>query len=207
MASKHSAISAEIYQLKVTLLDTNPPIWRRLLVPADLTLAQLHDVLQVAMGWQECHMHEFSAGDRHFGRPDPEARFMGMPPVENERRVRLSSVLGRIGAKVIYTYDFGDSWEHSIVLEKRLPSAPSIAYPICTDGQLACPPEDCGGIGGFYDLLDALRDPAHEEHKELQDWVGADYDPEALSIEAVNRILTRLRPRRTTRSSRSALAR
>jgi hypothetical protein len=115
--------------------------------------------------------------------------------------------LRSIGAKAIYTYDFGDSWEHSIVLQKRLLAAPTIAYPICTDGQLACPPEDCGGIGGFYDLLDALRDPTHEQHKELQDWIGGNYDPEAFSTEAVNRILTRFLPRRTTRSSKGALAR
>jgi hypothetical protein len=207
MPSKKSAILAEIYQLKITLLGTKPPIWRRLFVHANLTLAQLHDVLQVAMGWQECHMHEFSAGGRLFGRPDPEDRLMGMPPVENERRVRLSSVLGRIGAKLIYTYDFGDSWEHSIVLEKCLPAAPGIAYPICTEGRLACPPEDCGGIGGFYDLLDALRDPAHKQHEELQEWVGGDYDPEAFSIETVNRLFRRLLPARGTRSSRLALAR
>lgn len=207
MSRKNSALPPEIYQLKVTLLDTSPPIWRRLLVPADLSLAQLHDVLQVAMGWQECHLHEFSAGGRHFGRPDPEDRFMGMPPVEDERRVRLSSVLRRIGGKIIYTYDFGDTWEHSIVLEKCLPAAPDMVYPVCIDGQLACPPEDCGGIPGFYDLLDAMRDPTHEEHKELKEWVGGDYDPEAFSIEAVNRILTRLLSRRTKASSRRMLAR
>ena len=132
---------------------------------------------------------------------------MGMPPVENERRVRLSSVLRRMGAKLIYTYDFGDSWEHSIVLEKRLPAAPPIAYPMCMAGQLACPPEDCGGIGGFYDLLDALRDPTHEQHEELQDWVSGDYDPEAFSTEAVNRVLTRLVPRRSERSSSGVLTR
>ena len=170
----------------MTLLGTRPPIWRRLLVPANVTLAQLHDVLQVAMGWQECHLHEFTAGGGQFGRPDPEDRFMGMPPVEDERRVRLSSVLNRTGAKAIYTYDFGDSWEHSILLEKRLPAAPTIAYPICTGGQLACPPEDCGSIPGFYDLLEALRDPTQEQHQELRDWVGDDYDPEEFSIEAVN---------------------
>jgi Plasmid pRiA4b ORF-3-like protein len=207
MPAKHSAISAEIYQLKVTLLGPRPPIWRQLLVPADLTLAQLHDVLQVAMGWQECHMHEFSAGGRYFGRPDPEDRFMGMPPVEDERRVRLSSLLRKIGAKVIYTYDLGDSWEHSIVLQKCLPAVPTLTYPICTGGKLASPPEDCGGIGGFYDLLDALKDPTHEQHEELQDWVGGDYDPEAFSIDPVNRMLTRLLPRRSTGSSRRALAR
>ena len=206
MSGKNSALAPEIYQLKVTLLDASPPIWRRLLVPSELTLAQLHDVLQVAMGWQDGHLHEFSAGGRRFGRSDPEDQFMA-EDVEDERRVRVFSLFGRTGAKAVYTYDFGDTWEHSIVLEKRLPAAPNMIYPICTDGQLACPPEDCGGIPGFYDLLDALRDPTHEQHQEMRDWVGGDYDPKAFSIEAVNRILTRLRPRRTTRSSRSAVAR
>lgn len=207
MSAKDSAVLPEIYQLKVTLLGTSPPIWRRLLVSADLTLAQLHDVLQAAMGWQECHMHEFSAGSRHFGRPNPEDRFMGMPPVENERTVRLSSVLGRVGAKAVYTYDFGDSWEHGIVLEKRLCADPTTAYPVCTGGELACPPEDCGGVGGFYDLLDALRDRAHEQHNEMNDWVGDDYDPDAFSIDAVNRMLTPLHRRRIKPSRNWSLAR
>ena len=92
------------------------------------------------------------------------------------------------------TYDFGDTSEHSIVVEKRLPAAPNMIYPICTDGQIACPPEDCGGIPGFNDLLDALRDPTQEEYQELRHWVGGDYDPELFSIEAVNRTLTRLIP-------------
>jgi hypothetical protein len=119
MPTKKTAVSPEIYQIKVTLLGTSPPIWRRLLVPADLILAQLHDVLQAAMGWEDGHMHEFSVGQRRFGRPNPEDRLMGVPSVENERTVRLSSLLGRAGAKALYTYDFGDSWEHGIVLEKR----------------------------------------------------------------------------------------
>ena len=124
MPTKTGAVPSEVFQLKVTLLGTMPPIWRRLLAPADLTLAQMHDVLQASMGWQDCHMHEFSAGQRHFGKSNREDRLMGMPPVENERTVRLSSVLGRVGAKVVYTYDMGDSWEHGIVLEKRLPADP-----------------------------------------------------------------------------------
>ena len=205
MSGKNSALAPEIYQLKVTLLDTNPPIWRRLLVPSELTLAQLHDVLQIAMGWEDYHLHEFSAGGRRFGPPDPEDQFMA-DDVEDERRVRVFGLFGRTGAKAVYTYDFGDTWEHSIVLEKRLPAAPNMIYPICTDGQLACPPEDCGGIPGFYDLLDALRQPTHEQHQELRDWVGGDYDPEAFSIEAVNRILTRLRLRRSRKSSTETAA-
>jgi Plasmid pRiA4b ORF-3-like protein len=201
MPAKKSAVSPEIYQLKVTLLGTSPPIWRRLMAPADLTLAQLHDVLQAAMGWEDGHMHEFSIGQRRFGRPDPEDRLMGMPSVENERAVRLS-ILGRVGAKAIYTYDFGDSWEHGIVLEKRLSADPNTAYPVCTGGQLACPPEDCGGIGGFYDLLDAIGDPTHDHYEELRDWVGDDYDPEAFSIDDVNRMLTPL-PRRRGKTPRN----
>src|SRR5262249_61860202 len=107
MPTKKGAVPPEVFQLNVPLRGTMPPIWRRLLAPADLTLAQLHDVLQSAMGWQNCHMHEYSVGHRHFGIPNPEDQLMGMP-VENERTIRLSSVLGRTGAKVIYTYDMGD---------------------------------------------------------------------------------------------------
>src|SRR6266851_469901 len=111
----------EIYQIKVTLLGTDPPIWRRLLIPADLTLEQLHDVLQAAMGWEDCHLHEFQIGQKRFGKPDPDEGFMGMPAARDERTVRMFSVLGKVGAKAVYTYDFGDGWEHSIAVEKVLP--------------------------------------------------------------------------------------
>ena len=185
----------DIYQIKVTLLGTKPPIWRRLLVPSSLTLAQLHDAVQTAMGWQGGHMHEFRAGQRYFGKPDPEYRSMGMGPVENERTVRLSGVLRKTGPKLIYTYDLGDSWEHAIVLEKQLPVDPNTSYPVCTDGQLACPPDDCGGIPGFYDLVEAIADPNHEQHKELRDWLGYDFDPLAFSIDSVNQMLVPARRR------------
>lgn len=201
MPAKRTAVLPEIYQLKVTLLGTSPPIWRRLLVPADLTLALLHDVLQAAMGWQNCHMHEFSVGRRHFGQPHPDDQLMGMPPVENEHTVRLAGILGRVGAKALYTYDLGDSWEHGIVLEKRLPVDLNMTYPVCTDGQLACPPEDCGGIPGFYDFVEAINDPKHEHHEEMRDWIGDDYDPRALSIDKINRLLTPMRRRRKAQKS------
>jgi hypothetical protein len=194
MATKTES-TPDIYQIKVTLLGTKPPIWRRLQVPADLTLAQLHNVLQIAMGWDDEHMHEFRLGQRRFGRPEPVDPCMRMPRVESERTARLSAVLERAGAKMIYSYDFGDSWEHSIVLEKQLPADPNTTYPVCTDGQLACPPEDCGGIPGFYDLLDALDDPNHERHEELRDWIGEDFDPQAFSLDSVNRKLAPKRRR------------
>ena len=136
------------------------------------------------------------------GRDGGRDRLMGMPSVENERTVRLSSVLARVGAKAIYTYDLGDSWEHGVVLEKRFSADPNTAYPVCTGGQLACPPEDCGGVGGFYDLLDAFSDPNHDQHEELRDWVGRDFDPEAFSVEDVNRTLAPLH-RRRGKASRS----
>ena len=194
MATKTESVS-DIYQIKVTLLGTKPPIWRRLLVPADLTLAQLHNVLQIAMGWEDGHMHEFRVGQRRFGQPEPADPFMRMPRTESERTARLSAVLGRTGAKMIYTYDFGDGWEHGIVLEKQLPADPGTTYPLCIDGKLACPPEDCGGIPGFYDLLDALDDPNHERHDELSDWIGEDFDPQAFSVDSVNRKLVPKRRR------------
>jgi hypothetical protein len=135
--------SQEIYQIKVTLLGTRPPVWRRLMVPAGMTLAQLHDVLQAAMGWENCHLHEFRIGRQRFGVPDPNDRLMGGAGCVNERKVRLSDVL-EVGAKAEYTYDFGDSWEHGIAVEKVLPPEPGLERPVCTDGKHHGPPEDCG---------------------------------------------------------------
>jgi hypothetical protein len=198
MATKSSEITQKIYQLKVTLLGTDPPIWRRVLVPADTTLAKLHNVLQIAIGWGDEHMHEFRAGQRRFGRPEPAEPFMRMPRVESERTVVLSAVLQRVGAKIIYTYDFGDNWEHGILLEKQLVAEPHTTYPVCTDGQFACPPEDCGGIPGYYDLLDALADPSHPRHEELCDWIGGEFNPQGFSVDEVNRLLSPARRRSKT---------
>ena len=197
MPTKKNTIPQEIYQIKVTLLGTRPPIWRRLLVPADLTLEQLHDVLQLAMGWQDCHMHDFRIGQKRFGTPDPTERLMGLPGTASERTVRLLTVLGKVGAKAVYTYDFGDGWEHGIVVEKILSPEPGHAYPACVDGKRHGPPEDCGGVPGFYNLLEAIRDPGHDEHEDLQDWLGDDFDPEAFSVDEVNRQLTPLQRRRS----------
>ena len=120
MPTKKIESSQQIYQIKVTLLGTRPPIWRRLLVPAELTLGQLHDVLQAAMGWENCHLHEFRIGRQRFGVPGPDDRLMGAPACIHERKVHLSDVLHEPGAKAEYTYDFGDSWEHAVMVEKIL---------------------------------------------------------------------------------------
>jgi len=196
----------KIYEIKVTLLGTDPPIWRRLLVPADLTLEQLHDVLQLAMGWENCHLHEFRIGRQRFGKPDPMERTFGGPRTASERTARLFSVLGRAGAKAEYTYDFGDSWEHEVVVEKCLTPEPGRAYPACLAGERHGPPEDCGGIPGFYNLLEAISDPEHEEHQDLLDWVGGSFAPESFSVDAVNQRLQRkFRPVRKPAAKRVAL--
>src|SRR5580658_696992 len=184
----------DIYQLKVTLLGTDPPIWRRLLVPADLILAKLHDVLQIAMGWEDSHLHEFSVGKQIYGRPNPEERYFGSGlPTINDRKVRLEDVLPRARSKLVYTYDMGDSWEHGVVVEKRLPVDPNLTYPVCIGGERACPPEDCGGVPGFYGLLEAIRNPDDERGEEMLEWLGKEYDPQAFSVEDVN---CALQPRR-----------
>jgi hypothetical protein len=184
----------DIYQLKVTLLGTKPPIWRRLLVPADLILANLHGILQTAMGWNNAHLYEFSVGKQTYGRPNPEERYFsfGLPTI-NDRKVRLEGVLSGPRSKLVYTYDMGDSWEHSVVVEKRLPADPNAIYPRCIGGERACPPEDCGGLPGFYGLLEAIRNPEDERHEELLEWVGEDWNPEAFAVEDVN---SALQPRR-----------
>ena len=189
MGKKKIWLPQEIYQLKVTLRYTKPPIWRRLLVPAGLTLEVLHDVLQLAMGWTDSHLHEFRVGQKRYGIPDPEDQLMGLPPVGDERRAHLFMILGKIGAKAGYTYDFGDNWEHAIVVEKVLPPEAGVAYPICVGGKLRCPPEDCGSIPGYYHLLEVIHDPTHEEHEEMMDWLGGEYDPDAFSVDEVNQRL------------------
>jgi hypothetical protein len=198
LATKNVKPPLEIYQIKVTLRDITPPIWRRLLVPADITLAKLHDVLQIAMGWTDSHLHEFLIGKERFGTPDPEDRLMGLPQTVNERKVKLCDMLGGVGAKALYTYDFGDGWEHNVVVEKVLPPEPGLTYPICTAGKRQAPPEDCGGTPGYYRLLEVLADPADEEHEEMLEWVGDGFAPEAFSLDDINEGLSSLQKRRTT---------
>jgi len=196
MATTAKRDASTIFQLKVELLDTVPPVWRRVLVPADLTLARLNSVIQVSMGWDGSHLHHFRAGKQIYGEPSLDEDFFVGPKTIDERKVRIDQVLARAGSRLLYTYDFGDSWEHSVVLEKRLPADPKMVYPQCIAGERACPPEDCGGIPGYYDLLDAIQDPKHEQHEELLEWVGEEWDPDQFSIDRVNRVFASMKRRR-----------
>jgi len=175
-------------QIKVTLEGIRPPIWRRLVVHGDATLAQLHVVLQVAMGWGDCHLHCFRIGGARYGPTDHGGLDMGEV---DESKVRVAGVLA-MGERGIYEYDFGDSWEHQLLVEKAdAPIAP-IGLATCTAGKRSCPPEDCGGFWGYANLLEAIADPGHEEHEELLEWLGEDFDPERFDKDAVNAVLERM---------------
>jgi hypothetical protein len=185
------ATDAMMYQIKVTLNGVRPPIWRRLLVPSSLSLADLHEVLQVAMGWTDSHLHQFVARGVLYGEPDPE---FGMERIK-EKRVRLDEVLRTVKDAMIYEYDFGDGWEHKIVLEKVLGGAKEDARLSCIAGARACPPEDCGGVWGYADLLKIIADPSNPEYEETLDWLGAGFDPERFDIAAVNNVLAKIKRR------------
>lgn len=186
--------------LKVTLEGIEPPIWRRLVVPSEFTLFDLHCAIQVAMGWEDCHLHDFQIKRQRYAMPD--AHDFGSPL--DETKACLRDVAGP-RAKIRYQYDFGDSWNHVIVVEKILEDT-EIAPPVCTDGARACPPEESGGPWGYSDKLQALSEPDKDDHQELRAWMGDDFDPERFEIDAVNRDLVavfRPAPRRTKRAVRS----
>ena len=167
-----------IYQLKVTLRNIDPPIWRRIQIKSDLRLDKLHDLLQIVMGWEHQHLHGFRVGRKNYGAPD---RF---GDTVDERTVRLASIAS-VGDKLVYEYDFGDSWEHELEIETALEPEPGVHYPVCLAGARACPLEDCGGFPGYEHLFEALRDPANEEHAERLEWLG-DFDPEAFDLDKIN---------------------
>ncbi|HEY2343522.1 MAG TPA: plasmid pRiA4b ORF-3 family protein [Chthoniobacteraceae bacterium] len=174
-----------IYQLKITLRGVRPPIWRRVQIPGSVTLARLHDVIQMGMGWSNSHMHCFRVGNRSFSSPYPGVDFKDSGD-ESESKVRLDQVCQREKTKLAYDYDFGDGWEHEILVEKIIAPESGVRYPICLAGKRACPPEDCGGPYGYMDLLDTLKNPKHENHEEMMDWIGGEWDAEAFDVVEVS---------------------
>ncbi|MFC1717739.1 plasmid pRiA4b ORF-3 family protein [Candidatus Poribacteria bacterium] len=182
MAGKESAL---VYQMKVTLLDIRPPIWRRFLVTSDRTLYRLHLILQSIMGWENYHLYRFTIDGIRFGEPDEEYE----PDIKHTRRTKLRNVIDAENQKIFYTYDYGDSWEHEILVEKILPMKPGSQYPICLEGERACPPEDCGGTPGYGRLLEIIQNPDDEEYEHIMLWLGGYFDPEVFDLQEVNREL------------------
>ena len=178
----------KVYQFKITLKRSKPPIWRRIQVPETYTFWDLHVAIQDVMGWEDYHLHEFEIMDPttkrivRIGFPDNE---FGMEILPGWKQ-KISDYFTLENKKSNYTYDFGDDWEHIVLLEKILPCEKNIKYPRCIDGKRACPPEDCGGIWGYEELLEAIKDPNHEQHKEMKEWIGKDFDPEYFNPSKIN---------------------
>jgi hypothetical protein len=176
---------ASIHQLKITLRGLKPPIWRRVAVPSDMTLGDLHHLIQIAMGWQDSHLHEFQIGKETYG--DPE--MLEESGDRDEWEAKLSLVALKARKTFRYLYDFGDHWEHEILVEAVGAPEPGIRYPTILAGEHACPPDDSGGVWGYADLLEILADPDNPNHEEMMMWAGGPIDPEAFDLKKVNKLL------------------
>lgn len=180
-----------LYQLKITLKWSKPPIWRRILVRQNMRLDRLHTVIQCVMPWTNSHLHRFVVGSVYYGVPDPES---AIADVLNEKRYTLADLAPALKSNFIYEYDFGDGWAHEVVVEKVLPPDAEFKHPVCLAGAKACPPEDCGGMGGYYNLLAALANPKHPDHEHLTEWLGGEpWDPERFDLAETNEYLKRLK--------------
>jgi len=180
-------VKNRIYQFKITLWGIRPPIWRRIQVPETYTFWDLHVAIQDAMGWADYHLHEFEI-------TSPQSRGktrIGIPEGDFDREVlpgwkqKIADYFTQENRTANYMYDFGDGWEHKIELEKILPREKNVKYPTCIKGKRACPPEDCGGIGGYYNLLEIMGNPNHEEYDDMLEWLGEEFDPEHFDINEV----------------------
>ncbi len=186
-------LGLQIYELKIELLEIEPKIWRRVLVPGTITLGQLHEVIQIAMGWTNSHLHQFIVGAHSYSDPEFE-----IEEAKSEYRYSLEKLAPRVSNTIAYEYDFGDGWDHQIRVEriieddKRYPGKP-----VCLGGERSCPPEDCGGPWGYQIFLEAIRNKKHPQHKELLNWIGGSFDREFFDLDAVNTLLRQsdLRPR------------
>ena len=189
MPKSTAPASAPIYQLKITLHEIRPPIWRRVLVPGSFTLYKLHRVIQAAFGWLDYHLHHFIIDGQYYSIPSPD----DWEPVIDERRFTIQAIAPQPKRKFGYEYDFGDSWEHTVLVENMLPPEPGVKYPVCLAGKRTRPPEDVGGTWGYATFLEAIRDPDHAEHASYLEWVGGQFDPEAFDLAEINQSLKKVK--------------
>ena len=189
----------EICTLRIELCDSDPLIWRQLEVPTSITLKVLHDVIQATMGWLDYHLWEFTVGQRRFGLPMDED--WGTEPRIDVAKVRLREVLTPRKTTISYVYDFGDDWEHRLILTNIRQEEPGVGYPRYIAGEGNAPPEDCGGIPGFYEKLDIAADPNHPENAEIREWLD-DYDPNLIDELQIKISLGRIAKRRNAAKAR-----
>jgi hypothetical protein len=177
-----------IYQIQVLLQYSKPPIWRRVLVRSDTRLDQMHEIIQAVMGWKDSHLHQFIFGNDYYSYH----QFVDFRDIFDSRKFKLNDFMKVKGDKLFYEYDFGDLWEHTLLLEKILEADPRVQYPTCIKGVRACPPENIGGLWGYYEFLEALANPEHDMHDEYIEWFGDGFDPEAFDQEGVKKQLESL---------------
>jgi hypothetical protein len=195
-----NAPAEQIATVRIELRDTDPPIWREVEVPTSISLESLHAVIQAAMGWENYHLWEFSLGKRRYGPPNDDG---WGPAVVDAGKVRLMDLIGPRETTISYLYDFGDGWEHRLTVSKVREGDPECSYPRYVGGERNGPPEDCGGIPGFYDKLETAADPNDPDHAEIKEWLG-DYDPETVDVASINRAFGRLAGQRRGGKSRGA---
>jgi hypothetical protein len=185
---KKEGFSMSFYRLKITLLDVHRPIWRRFVVPSDIRLGHLHEVIQAVMGWYNCHLHEFEANKQRYKTAQWIDR--SWDDALPEEKYSLQELASKKGAKIGYCYDFGDNWCHNIVVEDTHHEDSDQPGPIyCIEGVGACPPEDCGSTHGFAEFCEIMADPKHPEYKDYKEWFGGKYDPDHFDLDVVNKRL------------------
>lgn len=182
-------MAKEIYQVKVSLNGSKPMIWRRLLIPSDLLLADFHKIIQTAMGWTNSHLHQFIKDRRFYTLKTADNDMWDEMDNVDYKKIKVSALLKFEKGKILYEYDFGDGWEHDIVLEKILPFDDKMQVPTCLAGKMSCPPEDCGGVWGYADMLQILKNPKHVEYESYMEWLGGDFKPEDFDKDEVNKLL------------------
>lgn len=181
------------YQLKITIQEIRPPIWRRVRLPGRMSVEALHRVIQIAFGWTNSHLHEFRIGETSYGQPDEPSELEML----DERRVSVADAIEKKTKRFLYTYDFGDDWRHEVVVEKVEPAGPGEDRAACLGGKRHGPPDDCGGPWGYVEFLEAIQDPRHEQHEEMVEWVGGEFDPEKFDLAAVNKRLATVKAPRS----------
>ncbi len=190
MAKRYLKNQDKIYQIKVGLLEINPLIWRRFLVPSSVTLHRLHLVLQDVMGWQNYHLYRFQIGKDEYGEPDPDNEFNELD-FKNSKRTKLCNVIREKNSIFLYEYDFGDSWEHQMLVEDVLERVPEKQYLLCIAGENSCPHEDSGGPYGYAEMMEIIRNPSHEEYRSTKIWLGKGFNPRKFDLAAVNKKLSK----------------
>lgn len=179
----------QVFQIQIVLRGSKPKIWRRILIPSDMPLSDFHEVIQTSMGWENSHLHQFEKDNILYTMKIEGDVFWNEKKKKDYKDLIVSDLLTKKHEKVTYEYDYGDRWEHDIFLEEIIAADPNIKYPFCVEGKMSCPPEDCGGIHGYQDILKIMRNPENKFYENYKDWLDEDFDPDYFDKDEVNKRL------------------